>query len=66
MKFTKNWYQSKTIVAVVWLLLLLAKDYAGIEISESEVFAIFEEATKVILAVVAIYGRIVAETEINK
>lgn len=61
----KKRYESKTIVALIGLVVLMANDHFGFVLSESEIFGVFEQITQVLLAIYAIYGRVVATKEIK-
>lgn len=65
MIFKKDWYQSKTIVAIIGLVVLLINRHFGIIIVEWDIFEILGKATELLLAILAIYGRMTAEKEIK-
>lgn len=65
MKLTKNWYKSKTIVAIIWLLVLLLNKHFGIILEDSEIFQLLSMITEVLLSILAIYGRATATQKIK-
>jgi len=61
----KMWYESKTVWAIIILILLLSKQYLDIDISESEVETILEQGTTLVATIFALYGRVVASKKIS-
>ncbi len=62
---TKLWYKSKTILALLPIVLYYITKFTGVEISESELMPLFEAGTTVVLWAIAIYGRFVAKKEVK-
>ncbi len=65
MKINKSWYKSKTVLAGVWLATYFIAKFLGVEIPETEVFAILEQGTTFILSVMVIYGRFTANSKLK-
>lgn len=65
MLLSKDWYKSKTIVALVVLALTFVKQYFDIDISESEVESILEAWTQAVMLVMATYWRVTADKKIK-
>jgi len=66
MTIQKNWYESKTIVAAIGLIVLLVnKHFNIVVISEAEIIDLLYKGTELFLALAIIYGRVTAKKEIK-
>ena len=63
---TKNWYESRTVIAVLVMLAATALQQFGIELGglEEDITSLILDAVGVLAGGVAIWGRIVAKTKI--
>lgn len=57
----KRWYKSKTVLALLPIILYYLSKISGVEITESEITPLFEAGTTVVLWVLAIYWRFKAK-----
>lgn len=64
---TKNWYESRTVIAVLVMLAATALQQFGIELGglEEDITSLILDAVGVLAGGVAIWGRIVAKTKIG-
>ncbi len=65
MKFDKNWYKSKTVLAGIGLVAYFTAKFFWVEIPETEILNTLEQATWFILAVMVIYGRFTADKKLK-
>ena len=65
MKIQKNWYKSKTVLALLPVALYYIAKFTGVEIPESEVMHLLEAGTTVALVAGWIYGRFKAKSQIK-
>ena len=63
---TKNWYESRTVIAVLVMLAATALQQFGIELGglEEDITSLILDAVGVLAGGVAIWGRIVAKMKI--
>lgn len=63
---TKNWYESRTVIAVLVMLAATALQQFGIELGglEEDITSLLLDAVGVLAGGLAIWGRIVAKTKI--
>ena len=63
---TKNWYESRTVIAVLVMLAATALQQFGIELGglEEDITSLILDAVGVLAGGLAIWGRIVAKTKI--
>tara|TARA_E500000178_G_C16796972_1_gene650639 strand:- start:589 stop:795 length:207 start_codon:yes stop_codon:yes gene_type:complete len=63
---TKNWYESRTVIAVLVMLAATALQQFGIELGglEEDITSLLLDAVGVLAGGMAIWGRIVAKTKI--
>lgn len=64
---TKNWYESRTVIAVLVMLAATALQQFGIELGglEEDITSLMLDAVGVLAGGLAIWGRIVAKTKIG-
>lgn len=64
---TKNWYESRTVIAVLVMLAATALQQFGIELGglEEDITSLLLDAVGVLAGGLAIWGRIVAKTKIG-
>jgi len=65
MENIKNWYKSKTILALLPIVLYYITKFTGVEITESDLLPLFEAGTTIALWVIAIYGRFKANRKVK-
>ena len=63
---TKNWYESRTVIAVLVMLAATALQQFGIELGglEEDITSLLLDAVGVLAGGLALWGRIVAKTKI--
>ena len=63
---TKNWYESRTVIAVLVMLAATALQQFGIELGglEEDITSLLLDAVGVLAGGLAIWGRIVAKTKL--
>lgn len=62
---TKKWYKSKTIFAIITMLVIASNRIFGIEVTEAELQVLIESAAIAAGGAFALYGRFVAKQEVE-